>query len=130
MIASLIASATCSPRKIASLAFAQCLLLRAQCDRHRKRGQDGHQREQGDERVTGPMSSQEPNRGATRVLSPSRPTRIYCGWTMRYGSSSSESTRGVGRDKETRNPCRLRSSPACWIFKLESINTSSLSKCW
>jgi hypothetical protein len=76
-----------------------------------------------------PPVAQQPDATVKRPLKRAQPTRIYCGWTIRYGSSSSESTRGVGRAKG--EPKLLSPSvivSLCWIFKFASIKTSSFSE--
>src|SRR6185369_4460957 len=73
------------------------------------------------------IASTRLKRDASAALSRLILTRIYCGRLLRYGSSSSESTRGVGRD---RGPADLSPSViaiVCLIFKLVSVSTNSLS---
>src|ERR1051325_122381 len=67
-------------------------------------------------------------RGARAALSDLISTRIYCGRLSCYGSSSSESTRGVGRD---RGPEPFSASvilSVCLIFNVVSVSTNSLSE--
>src|ERR1041384_95372 len=55
-------------------------------------------------------------------------TRIYCGRLFRYGSSSSESTRGVGRDKAPGVLSPSVFASVCLIFNVVSTSTNSLSE--
>src|SRR5215212_8326121 len=62
------------------------------------------------------------------ALSLLRSTRIYCGRLLRYGSSSSASTLGVGRDKGPPVLSPSLIAMVCLIFKVVSTKTTSFSE--